>query len=101
MIDKFLRRTKEITLADLATGHGKDYLLRNTMEELGEYSAAVTIEAGIKKKPLKETARQEAVDVIICALSLFYAEGGTDAELAEYGLVKLQKWADRIPNGTL
>jgi hypothetical protein len=96
MIKKFLERTKEITLADMATGHGKDYLLRNTMEELGEYCAAVTITQGIKKKPLKETARQEAVDVIICALSLFYAEGGTDEELADYGMVKLKKWSDRL-----
>lgn len=26
MIEKFLNRTKQITLADLATGHGKDCL---------------------------------------------------------------------------
>lgn len=98
MIEKFLNRTKQITLADLATGHGKDYLLRNTMEELGEYCSAVTITDGVKQKPLKETPRQEAVDVIICALSLFYAEGGNDEELAEYGLVKLRKWAERLPD---
>ncbi len=97
-IHAFLERTREITLADVAVGHDKDYLLRNTMEELGEYCAARTITEGIKQKPLKETPRQEAVDLIICALSLFYAEGGTDIELAEYGIVKLQKWADRIPS---
>ena len=95
---KFLSHTRKITLADLEVGHGKNYLLRNTMEELGEYCAAVTITKGIKKKPLKETPQQEAVDLIICALSLFYAEGGTDEELAEYGLKKLKKWADRIPS---
>lgn len=96
-VGEFLSKTREITLADLATGHNKDYLLCNTMEELGEYCAAVTISKGIKKKSLKETPQQEAVDLIICALSLFYAEGGTDEELAEYGLKKLTKWADRIP----
>ena len=95
---KFLRKTKKITLADMATGHGRDYLIRNTAEEFGEYCAAVTISEGIKIKPLKESPKQEAVDLIICALSLFYAEGGTDEELASYGMTKLQKWADRIPS---
>lgn len=97
LVDYFLTKTRDITLRDLATGHGRDYLLRNTTEELGEYCAAVTISEGIKDKPLKETPRQEAVDLIICALSLFYAEGGTDEELAEYGMVKLKKWEDRLP----
>ncbi len=98
MTEKFLQRTREITLSDMATGHGRDYLLRNTMEELGEYSAAVTVSEGIKQKTLKETPKQEAIDVIICALSLFYAEGGTDEELAEYGMKKLDKWENRIPS---
>lgn len=97
-IHEFLEETRKITLADLATGHGRDYLLRNTTEELGEYCAAITISEGMKNKPLKETPRQEAVDLIICALSLFYAEGGTDEELATYGMVKLKKWSDRLPS---
>lgn len=98
-IERFLNRTRKITLADLAIGHNTDYLLRNTMEELGEYSAALTIESGIKQKPLKESSRQEAIDVIICALSLFYASGGENKELAEYGMTKLNKWEDRVENG--
>lgn len=96
MIQDFLRKTQEITLADMKCGHDKDYLLRNTMEELGEYCSAVTIENKIKDKPLKESSRQEAVDVIICALSLFYASGGQDKELEEYGLLKLKKWESRV-----
>ena len=95
-IHEFLEETRRITLADMAKGHGRDYLLRNTTEELGEYCAAVTVDEGIKKKVLKETPRQESVDLIICALSLFYAEGGTDEELASYGLTKLKKWEERL-----
>jgi NTP pyrophosphatase (non-canonical NTP hydrolase) len=96
-IKAFLERTKRITLVDLASGHDVDYLFRNTVEEVGEFAAAVTIEAGIKDKPLKETSTQEAVDVVICALSLFYARGGTDEMLAEYGQKKLNKWEARLP----
>ncbi len=96
-INEFLDHTKKITLADLAGGHGIEYLLQNTVEELGEYAAARSVLQGTKTKKLKETPLQEAVDLIICALSLFYAEGGENEELAEYGLKKLNKWAARIP----
>jgi len=96
-IECFLDRVCQITLADLKTGHDLDYLFANAIEEMGEYAAAKTVEKGIKNKPLKETSKQEAVDVIICALSLFYGAGGTNEELAEYGMKKLDKWEARIP----
>lgn len=41
MIEHFLNRTREITLADAKAGHGRDYMIRSTMEELGEYCTAV------------------------------------------------------------
>lgn len=92
----FLSRTKAITLEDLRQGHGVDNLIRNTTEELGEYCKAISVEAGIKKKELTESSCEEAVDVVICALSLFYASGGTDEMLASYGMKKLDKWEERV-----
>lgn len=94
-LQTFLDETKRITLLDLANGHNVDVLLRNTTEELGEFCAAVTIESGIKVKPLKESSQQEAVDVVICALSLFFAQGGNTDELVSYGHQKLKKWEAR------
>lgn len=92
----FVERTKDITLRDLAQNHSVDILLNNAIEELGEFAAANTVEAGFKKKDLKESAKIEAVDVIICALSLFFAKGGTIEELTAIGQRKLDKWEARV-----
>lgn len=92
----FVERTKDITLRDLAQNHSVDLLINNAIEELGEFAAANTVEAGFKKKDLKESAKIEAVDVTICALSLFFAKGGTIEELTEIGQRKLDKWESRV-----
>lgn len=73
----FLNRLQATTLKDLSINHSPDLLFRHTVEELGEYAAARTVEEGIKKKDLKENSLIESVDLVICALSLFYANGGT------------------------
>lgn len=92
----FMERTKDITLRDLAQNHSIDLLLTNATEELGEFAAAHTVEAGFKKKELKESAKIEAVDLTICALALFFAKGGTIAELTVIGQNKLDKWEARV-----
>lgn len=95
-LKKFHKRVCKITNDDLYSGHTETELFRNTVEELGEYAAAVTVEKGIKNKQLKESSKIEAVDLIICALSLFYAAGGDDEELANIGDIKLNKWDNRV-----
>jgi NTP pyrophosphatase (non-canonical NTP hydrolase) len=95
----FLSEVQKTTLADLEQNHNSDHLFRNTIEELGEFAKALTVEQGLKNKDLTETSTQEAVDVVICALALFYSSGGTDKMLADYGMVKLAKWKARLkPN---
>lgn len=96
-VSKFLDRVKKITDKELSEGHqSADNLLRNTAEEFGEYAAARTVELGLKKKNLKESAKMEAIDLLICSLSLYYAEGGTNEELQELGDPKLDKWQNRL-----
>src|SRR4051812_22480535 len=75
---------------------GAESLLNNTGGGLGGYAAADTIERGFKDKPLSESAREEAVDVVICALSLFFVKGGTVDELLERGPFKFAKWRARL-----
>lgn len=91
-----LERVAAITKADLDKNHSEDLLFANTVEELGEYAAARTVEKGIKKKTLKESSKIEAVDLIICALSLFFAGDGTLQELCNIGQEKLNKWEARV-----
>lgn len=93
---EFLIRVNSITKADLAKNHSEDLLFVNTVEELGEYAAAKTVEKGIKKKKLKESSTVEAVDLIICSLSLFFANNGTMEDLCKIGQEKLNKWEERV-----
>ena len=92
----FLSRVNYITKQDLDRNHSEDLLFANTVEELGEYAAAKTVEKGIKKKKLKESSLTESVDLVICSLSLFFANGGTMEKLCEIGQEKLNKWEDRL-----
>lgn len=59
-------------------------------------AAAKTVEKGIKKKKLKESSLVESVDLVICALSLFFANGGKMANLCSIGQEKLNKWEERV-----
>ena len=92
----FLLRTATITDRDLNKNHSEDLLFANTVEELGEYAAAKTVEKGVKKKKLKESSLIESVDLVICSLSLFFANGGTLEDLAKIGQEKLNKWEERV-----
>jgi hypothetical protein len=92
----FLTKVNGITNKDLDKNHSEDLLFANTVEELGEYAAAKTVEKGIKKKKLKESSLTESVDLVICSLSLFFANGGTLEQLCEIGQDKLKKWEDRV-----
>lgn len=91
-----LENTRRVTEGDLANGKTIDTLIRNTAEELGEYCKAVAVEDGYKKGVLAESAQCEAVDVIICAFSLYFGKGGKMDFLAEYFAKKLPKWEKRV-----
>lgn len=93
---QFVSRVDSITKADLEKNHSEDLLFANTVEELGEYAAAKTVEKGIKKKNLKESSLVEATDLVICALSLFFANGGKMTDLCNIGQEKLNKWEERV-----
>lgn len=93
---EFLDRVHTITRADLEMNHSEDLLFANTVEELGEYAAAKTVEKGIKKKKLKESSLVEAADLVICSLSLFFANGGKLEDLCNIGQEKLNKWEERV-----
>ncbi len=65
-------------------------------EEVGELAAEILIDnksAGSKhKEPGKDGVLGESVDVIIVALSIFFAQGGTIASLDELISKKCEKW---------
>jgi hypothetical protein len=100
MIEHFIKDVQIVTLNDKEQGLTEDHLLKDAIEELGEYAAAKTVESGRKDKILKESSRIEAVDMIICSLALFFHGGGTIDQLDEIGQNKLNKWKNRMANRT-
>jgi NTP pyrophosphatase (non-canonical NTP hydrolase) len=102
---KFIEVIKELTDNQMKYENVKDLML-NFNEEYGEFSTAVGVEDGTinkvyKQGTLKEDSRQEAIDVVICALSLYFARGGDIKYLFKYGAHKLSKWATAQKKGLL
>lgn len=70
-------------------------LFYHLTEEIGEVATCLNNDIR-QRKILKETTSQECVDVILCVLGLYFASGGTNAELIERTNKKLSRWEERI-----
>lgn len=77
----------------------KKTLLERTIklqEEAGELAEQVLIAAKASgstyKKSTKDAIKHESVDVALVALSIFFLEGGTLAELEKVLCTKIAKW---------
>jgi hypothetical protein len=92
---ELVQKTRELAVREVNEGYGEQHLVMNLNEEYGEWSGARTVEQQIKKKSLKESAHQEAADLLIAALAVIFCRGLTIDELAAYGLRKLEKWQAR------
>jgi NTP pyrophosphatase (non-canonical NTP hydrolase) len=89
-----LRRVATLTEKDLENKTVWQ-LLASTTEELGEFSRELQIEEGVfgnTYKELDEGTIGEAADVVICALTLYFARGGDLNRLADLINKKLDKW---------
>ena len=92
---KYHKKIEKLT--EIQMQHEDSYkILTHLVEELGETAGAMCIEdAGIGKdyKELpKESSAEEAVDITVCAISLFYARGGNKELFLEIIKKKLGKW---------
>lgn len=95
-LENFIRETEELTHLAVVQGDTADSMFLSLGEELGELAAALSSENGRKKRDLKEDSKVEAIDVVVTALSIFFAKGGTVEELSELGIPKLKKWAKKL-----
>lgn len=94
-----LQKLKELTDVDLEN-RSIFSLLASATEELGELSRELKIEEGEFGNTYKESdegSRLESVDLTICALSIYFARGGSIESLAEDMNGKLAKW-ERVQN---
>lgn len=90
LIDQ-LERIEELTKKQMETD-SIFQLLSSATEELGELSVAVRHESGYRDKVLKEPAFIEAIDLMICAINMYFATGGKIADLTLIMESKLDKW---------
>ncbi len=89
-----IRRVGELTQKDLENKTVWQ-LLGSINEELGEFCRELQIEEGVfgnTYKELDEGTIGEAADVVICALTLYFARGGDLNRLAGLINKKLDKW---------
>lgn len=98
----YLERIKQLTELQLTDATESKYtILAHTNEELGEVSRAMCIEdsSRVKKhKKLDEPSKSEALDLLICAASLFFANGGDLTEIDGIIETKLNKWENTFNN---
>jgi hypothetical protein len=88
----WVEKTKLLTDISVNNGETSEDMFLSATEELGEISTCLSVRKKRKNKVLSETVSDEAVDLAICALSIFFAEGGTIEQLEEIGMKKLNKW---------
>jgi hypothetical protein len=93
-IIKLFDRIKEATTEELKKKTIWE-IFASAAEELGEVSQELSIEEeswGNGNKKVKEGSQVESVDLVICAMSLFFARGGTIEKLVDIGNKKMDKW---------
>lgn len=91
-----LKRIRQLTEVDLQNKTIFE-LFTSAAEELGELGCELKIAHetyGATYKEPGEGPKAEAVDLAICALAVFYGEGGNDDELVEILHHKLDKWSE-------
>jgi len=91
----FVMEVRRLTDVQLKAGDDSDTVFKHMMAEVGEVAEAMAVEGGSltkKHKKLDESAREEMVDVIQCALSLYFSLGGDINHLINYGQKKNVKW---------
>ena len=65
-------------------------------EEVGEVAQCETTRLGLKRKKIDEPIRTECIDVIICALRIYFTDGGTVETLQDDFKLKSDKWQGKI-----
>lgn len=100
MIDKHIEKISSLTKEQLKHPEENiNTIILHTNEELGEFCTAVCVEDGssVKKyKTIDENSKSEAIDLIICAFSLYFARGGTVKEMDSLFSKKINKWDTKI-----
>ena len=103
LLTSAFKRIEDLTDEQLKIpGEDVNSILGNTMEELGELAAAIRIEDGVTKKhkSLDEPSTVEAIDLVICALSVYFARGGELNDIPAIIHHKLDKWCANIYRNT-
>jgi len=93
-LDRAAKRTLALTCEDME--HMTPFqFLASAISEMGEYAEALSIEEkqfGKRHRHNEESAKMEAIDLIISGLALYYSRGGKREDIAWKINKKLDKW---------
>jgi NTP pyrophosphatase (non-canonical NTP hydrolase) len=95
-----IKRMEHLTSKQCENENENSYtILAHLNEELGEVCTAMCVEDGSEVKGYKEldeSSSDECVDLIICAVSLFFNRGGDVEQLIKTSEKKLNKWESKL-----
>lgn len=89
-----LEQVKEIKRLSDIIGTVEEAFFHLT-EEVGEVSEHLSNEL-FKRKELTEPITNECIDVICCALEVYFKSGGEVDDIAKVMEFKIQKWKSRL-----
>jgi len=97
MIIKLLENIQELSIKN---GKSLEQICLKLSEETGECSQAllsyVDAEGSIYKGLGSQDVKEECIDVIMVAISLFYKLSGDNEELINLLSVKMEKWQNKV-----
>lgn len=91
----FLKRAEKLTTY---AKYSKMESFTHLVEEVGEVGTCLNVEV-TGRRQLNESILVECVDVVNCALELFFKSGGTIEEFINMMQVKQDKWEDNLAKG--
>ena len=99
-MNKIIKLLENIQSLSIKNGKSLEQICLKLSEETGECSQAllsyVEAEGSVYKGLGSQDVKEECIDVIMVAISLFYKLGGNNEELVNLINVKMDKWQNKV-----
>lgn len=99
-MNKIIKLLENIQSLSIKNGKSLEQICLKLSEETGECSQAllsyVNAEGSVYKGLGSQNVKEECIDVIMVAISLFYKLGGDNEELVNLLNTKMEKWQNTV-----
>jgi len=99
-VNKIIKLLENIQSLSIKNGKSLEQICLKLSEETGECSQAllsyINAEGSVYKGLGSQDVKEECIDVIMVAISLFYKLGGDNEKLVNLINVKMEKWQKTV-----